>query len=74
MKTWLDAILETKRFTVTWPTAGTMNIWATTKSGNKSRSACGWDILNNIVKITEGDCPKFSVYKDHVEYSFFMFT
>lgn len=73
MKTWVDTILETKQFIITRPATCKINIWATTKSGNKSRSVCGWDILNNIVKITKGNCPKFCVYKDHVEYSFYKF-
>ena len=65
MKTWHEAVSE--KFYITNPGPGRINVWGKTKSGKKSRSMCGWDILNNIVKITEGNCPKFNVCKDHIE-------
>jgi hypothetical protein len=65
MKTWHEAVSE--KFYITNPGPGRINVWGKTKSGKKSRSMCGWDILNNIVKITKGNCPKFKVYKDHIE-------
>lgn len=71
MRPWHIAI--TDRYIITHPQIGRINIWAKTKSGKKSRSTCGWDIRDGLLKIPECQCLfsdktiNIGVYKDHLE-------
>ena len=71
--TWHEAVTTSNKYVLTNPLPGVFNVWRKTKSGRKSRTHCGWDIVNELREMpavaklwNSGIIPH--VYKDHISF------